>query len=113
MANRALLAKEPEPQVAVTLIQVVEAGQRLLVNRVELALLEAQESLKQTVADTALVMAAGAALLGAWVALNFSVVELVTRGAPRFVALLSVTALHLALGVALLIKRANQTRLPQ
>jgi hypothetical protein len=99
-----------EPAVGVTLIQVVEAGQRLLVDRVELALLQAQQSFQRAIVDAARMVAAGAALLGAWVALNYSLVELVTRGASRLVALLSITALHAIVGVALLARRARSCR---
>jgi hypothetical protein len=94
----------------VTLIQVVEAGQRLLVDRVELALLQAQQSFKRAIVDVALVILAGAALIGAWVALNYALVELLTRSASRLIALLSIAALHATVGVALLARRARSAR---
>jgi hypothetical protein len=114
MANRALqsAAAEPEPVVAVTLIHVIEAGQRLIVDRVELALIQTQEAFKQAMVDTAILLAAGAALAGAWVALNYAVVDLVGRRASSGFALICCMAIHALLGASLLTwrlrRRANQ-----
>jgi hypothetical protein len=92
----------------VTLIQVVEAGQRLLVDRVELALLQAQQSFHRAIVEVSLVVVDGAALLGAWVALNYALLELLTRSASRLIALLSIAALHTIVGVTLLARRASR-----
>ena len=59
-------------------------------------------SSRVALSDTAILLAAGAALLGAWLALNYAVIDIVGRKVSSFVALIICMAIHTILGGALL-----------
>ncbi len=108
MTKSSLSAREPEPAALVTLVHLAEAGQRMLVARIELALLQTQESVRRSTNEAALLFFAGLALTGTWLAGNYALVEIVTLKSSRFSALLCTMALHAILGAVLLIFRARR-----
>jgi hypothetical protein len=92
-----------EPSVTDALADVVHAGQRLMADRVELALVEARGLLEQSVARAALVIVGALVLAGALFALDAALVDLVARFAPRPVAFLSCALVNGALGGSLIL----------
>lgn len=65
-----------EPTLAAALGRVVEAGQQLVVDRIDLGRHEIQQSMQQTAVKLALLLLAGVLGLGAWVTLQIGLVML-------------------------------------
>ena len=65
-----------EPSLGTALGRVVEAGQQLVVDRIDLARHEVQQSMQQAAVKLALLILAGVLGLGAWVTLQIGLVML-------------------------------------
>jgi hypothetical protein len=101
---------ESEPTVGLALVHVVEASQQLLLERVELLLLQTQQAFNRAVLRILLLLAGVAVMAGAWIALNYALVEIVTRHASRFAGLLCCTALQFFAGLLLLLAGVRRSR---
>lgn len=95
--------RELEPTVTEALVGVVEAGHRLVADRVDLALVEARGMIDASVSSAALLLAGALLLVGALIALDAALVDLIGRVAPRSVAFASCAAFDGALGAALVL----------
>jgi hypothetical protein len=101
MDKRALA--ESEPTVGLALVHVAEAGQRLFLERLELALLQTRQAFKRAVLSFVLLLAGVVVVAASWIALNYALVEIVTRHASRFAGLLGCAALQALVGLFLLL----------
>lgn len=106
--------RESQETVGAALTTVIHAGQQLLADRVELALLEGREALGRAVIEgraalgraalgIALGVLGGIVLLGGVVILDIALVDRLQRGSSGPVALIYCAALHGAIGSALLL----------
>ena len=92
-------------KVGPALSNVVLAGQQLLADRVELALLDGQKALGRMATNAALLLFGGLLLLSALVVADVALIDVVARStASRTPGLLGCAALHAALGGALLLR---------
>ena len=88
--------------VGTALSRVIVAGQRVLGDRVELAIHEGRQSLHQAALGVTLVALGGIVLLGALVAVDLALVEMFGRGNSRSEAMLVCAVIHGVIGGALL-----------
>ena len=87
-----------EPTISEALIEVVSAGQQLVVDRVDLALIEVRQVVAESVTRAAPLVCGGLLLLIALVALDAALVDGLARLLPRPLAFVVCAVLNGALG---------------
>ena len=89
-------------KVGEALTDVIAAGQRLLIDRVDLAVLEGRESLERAAISVALIVLGVLLLVGALIAADLALMDRLRESVSRPSLLLGCALLHAALGGSLL-----------
>ena len=93
---------ESQEDVGPALSRVFVAGQRMLADRVDLAIHEGRATLHQAAVSVTLVTLGGIVLLGALVAVDLALVDVFRKSAAGWAILLVCAALHGVLGAGLI-----------
>lgn len=102
--------KTEEPSVSSTLERVLDASERVIIDRIELMRLDAHETVARTLRAAALLALGGALLCGGWfAAMAIIVLVLDTYGAPT-AGYAMVVCLSVAVGASLVV--LGMQRLP-
>ena len=100
-----------EPSVASAIVEVLDAGQRVVLDRIELLALEARAAGAGAIASLAFLMCGLGLLLVGWVAANALVIVLIARTWTPAEGIALVAGVNLAAGaVALVLARRRGTR---
>jgi len=102
-----------EPSPIAVVVRAVEAGQRMVLDRVELMQLEVKQSLKSAGQAAGFAAAGGSALLLGWVAVAAGLVVLLNLVLPLWAAFGLVGVVHMAAGGALLMVAMKKPHAPQ
>ena len=103
--------RDPNETVGAALVTVVQAGQQLLADRIDLALLEGHKLLGSAAVDLALVLFGGLVLLGGLITVDVALVDQMRRSDSGSAPLLYCAALHGVIGMALLVAGMWRRRL--
>lgn len=99
-----------EPSVASAIVEVLDAGQRVVLDRIELLALEARAAGAGAIASLAFLMCGLGLLLVGWVAANALVIVLIARTWTPAEGIALVAGVNLAAGaVALVLARRRGT----
>ena len=104
------LATPTEPSAVHAVERAVEATQRIVVDRIELIRLEAQEALANLAVRAGFMAAAGIVLLLGWTALAIAVALWLSESMPRAASVAVVGAAHLLVGAGLAAYAAGSDR---
>ena len=89
---------------------VVVAGEKLLIDRVDLVLLEWRHAFGRAAADAVIVSFGGLLMLVAVLAANLGLIDFITRSASRPTALFACAAVDALMGGALLVAGMRRVR---
>jgi hypothetical protein len=95
--------RDGHESVGTALASVMEEGQRVVVDRIDLALLEARMMVSQAVQAFSFALVGVLLLAGGWIALNWALAVLLAVYVSGTFALFTVAAVHIVLGAIVLL----------